>query len=84
MNTIDTSTIACMTGFLVNMIDKSIQLISPCVMSEKWPLGYRIYGETIFTDTDDFRVQLNKIIEDLMPEKLDPDVIIKFHDLLVF
>ena len=34
------STIACVSGFLFNMVDSSVKLISPCNASERWPLGY--------------------------------------------
>jgi len=29
--------IACVTGFLINLVRKDIKLISPCYVSEKWP-----------------------------------------------
>ena len=43
-------TIACVSGFLFNMVERNVRLISPCNASERWPLGYRIYDEGTFTD----------------------------------
>ena len=33
-------TIECTCGYLVNMVDRTIRLITPCTVSERWPLGY--------------------------------------------
>ena len=46
----DTGSIACVSGFLINLVSKSIKLITPCNASDKWPLGYRILGQSIFND----------------------------------
>ncbi len=42
------STIACVSGFLFNMVDKSVKLISPCNASERWPLGYWVIASGTF------------------------------------
>jgi radical SAM family RiPP maturation amino acid epimerase len=68
-------TIACVSGFLVNMVDQTLQLVSPCPASEKWPLGYRIHAREVFRDAHDFKDKLLKIIEVCMenfPEKERP------------
>lgn len=63
-----TSTIACISGFLVNMVDRTIRLISPCPASSRWPLGYQIFGEGTFATAEDFRRQLRRLTsEELMP-----------------
>ncbi len=40
--------IACVSGFLINMVDRSIKLISPCTDFDRWPLGYAVYREADF------------------------------------
>jgi len=43
-------TIACVSGFLFNMVESSVKLITPVPASERWPLGYRVLAETVFAD----------------------------------
>ena len=62
----DGGTIACVSGFLFNMVERSVRLISPCNTCERWPLGYRIYDEGTFTDGDDLHELLTLMIRDHM------------------
>jgi len=48
-------TICCMTGFLINMVEKSIKLVSPVGADERWPLGMIVYDYKYFSDADDLR-----------------------------
>jgi radical SAM family RiPP maturation amino acid epimerase len=56
------STIACVSGFLINLPNREIRLISPTPACERWPLGYRIYGRAEFTDGPSFRSALESLI----------------------
>lgn len=60
-------TIACVTGFLFNMVERSVKLISPCKADDRWPNGYRIYDEGIFTNVSDLETLLERMIADHMP-----------------
>ncbi|MCP4220862.1 MAG: radical SAM family RiPP maturation amino acid epimerase [bacterium] len=60
-------TVSCLAGFMVNMVDKTIKLVSPCNADEKWPLGYIVYDQGTFTDAESFRNLMQKIIRDSMP-----------------
>jgi radical SAM family RiPP maturation amino acid epimerase len=64
------NTIACVSGFLLNMIDRSIKLISPCESSEEWPLGYIIYDEANFSSASELRNILNQMIDKNMLQNL--------------
>jgi radical SAM family RiPP maturation amino acid epimerase len=66
----DHSTIACVSGFLVNMLERKIQLVSPTRGSEAWPTGYRIYAEDRFADAAEFRAIIEGMVEAYMPETL--------------
>lgn len=55
------STIACIAGFLVNMVKKTVKLIAPCAANDKWPLGYIVFAEKSFTSAS----SLEKIVEDM-------------------
>ncbi|MCG8461241.1 MAG: radical SAM family RiPP maturation amino acid epimerase [Holophagales bacterium] len=55
-------TIACVSGFLLNMVQRRVRLISPCVASERWPLGYIVFDDRTFTDARDLEAK----VEDMM------------------
>jgi radical SAM family RiPP maturation amino acid epimerase len=63
----DDATIACVSGFLVNMVGGSIRLISPVTPSKRWPLGYRVYGERRFKSAPEFRRAMDDLIVEHMP-----------------
>jgi len=73
------STIACVSGFLINMADKSVKLISPCRAGEEWPKGYRIFCEKNFYDANDMENVIGSMINEFMPAKLSDNDVIKFH-----
>jgi radical SAM family RiPP maturation amino acid epimerase len=64
------STIACVSGFLINMPLGEVRLISPVPASDRWPLGYRIYGQAKFTDIASFRKALDGLINTGMKNAL--------------
>lgn len=66
-------TIACITGVLVNMVDRSIQLISPCSATDKWPLGYKIHARGSFDSPDAFTEFISQVGETRMPGHLAGD-----------
>lgn len=77
-------TIACLTGYLVNMADRSVRLISPCPPSNRWPLGYRVYAEGNFScasELDDF---IGETMKTCMPKKVNSNDILAFRRDLDF
>ncbi len=76
-------TIACVSGFYVNLVNRVIRLVSPCYTSEKWPLGYRIFDEASFTTAEDFRRIITRMIERNMPTTPPDEMILKLRDDLV-
>ena len=77
-------TIACLTGYLVNMVDRSVRLISPCPPSNRWPLGYRVYAEGNFSCAAELGDFIGETIEKCMPEQVAPDDILAFRRDLEF
>lgn len=59
-------TIACVSGFLFNMVDRSVKLISPCNASERWPLGYYVFQEGTFHDGESLQGLLMDMINNHM------------------
>lgn len=56
------STIASTSGFLVNLVDHSVKLISPCPSSDQWPDGYIVFDERRYSDPDSFRAAVGALI----------------------
>lgn len=77
-------TIACVTGFLVNMVNRTVQLVSPTRASKRWPLGYRVYQEGRFQTARDFRATVDAMIDAHMPEDLVRGDVIAFRDDLTY
>lgn len=64
------STIACVSGFLFNMIDHSVKLISPCNANERWPLGYWVIAEGTFNSAQELRDLLRWMIDEKIKDSL--------------
>jgi len=72
-------TIACVSGFLINMVQQKVQLISPCKASDQWPKGYKVYDEGQFTSGEDLRSIMEGMINNYMPLALRGDNKIRFR-----
>lgn len=67
---IDHSTIACVSGFLVNIVERSVKLVAPTRGGDRWRNGYRIYEELHFNTAAEFGQAIDALIERHMPESL--------------
>ncbi len=56
-------TIACMSGFLISLPKREIQLITPCLAEPKNLNGYRVLGRDSFTSIEDLPNAFNKLLE---------------------
>ena len=56
--------IACVTGFLINLRERRLRMVSPCCSSERWPDGYRVFGDCHFEDTAGFAGALDQMLAD--------------------
>ncbi len=63
--------IACVSGFLLNMVERTVKMISPCQATERWPLGYMIFDEARFDSAADLRREVRRMIETRMPERVE-------------
>jgi radical SAM family RiPP maturation amino acid epimerase len=72
--------IACVSGFLINVIDKTIKLISPCYTTPQYRYGYRVFDQATFTDAGDFDRQIVNMIERKMVFEPHPDMAMRFRD----
>ncbi|MTI83413.1 MAG: radical SAM family RiPP maturation amino acid epimerase [Firmicutes bacterium] len=76
-------TIACVTGFYINLVRKDIKLVSPCYTSEKWPYGYRVFDEASFDTVEDFRNTVLEMIERNMPDTPPAHMTLRLRDDLI-
>ncbi len=75
----EASTIACVSGFLFNMIDRSVQLITPCAASSHWPLGYRVLDQGTFNGAGELGELLERMIAREMRPALSSSDVIRPH-----
>lgn len=72
-------TIACVTGFLFNMVDRTVKLISPCRANDLWPLGYIVFDQGTFSNIDDLKALLEKMLVEHMSPIVKPNTAIEFR-----
>ncbi|WP_409838691.1 radical SAM family RiPP maturation amino acid epimerase [Brevundimonas sp.] len=77
-------TIACVTGFLVNMVKRTIRLVSPCRPTEAVPDGYHVFAEASFTDAHDYAAVLDRMIAEHIVNTVPADARLAFRDDLAF
>lgn len=81
---LDHSTIACVSGFLVNMMSQTVELIAPTRASETWPKGYRIYGTRHFNNPEEYGKAISDLIDTYMAESVAGDTILSFRSDLEY
>jgi radical SAM family RiPP maturation amino acid epimerase len=72
-------TSACVSGFLINMVERRVKLISPCPASDRWPQGYLVFDEDVFTNGRDLKRLLERMIAEHMPLTVNPDRPVRFR-----
>ena len=72
-------TISCISGFIINMAEKSVRLITPCGADKEHPTGEICLGKEFFTSEQDFALIISKMIKEKMQNELDPQKKIKFY-----
>ena len=72
----------CITGFIVNLLDKTIDLVTPCTPSENNPIGYKIYEQVSFTDANSYKEKLEFLIDKYMPLELDENTKIRLNSYM--
>lgn len=51
---VSSSTIACVSGLLVNMCQRTVRLVTPCRSDERWPDGFQVRHLGQFDGPEDF------------------------------
>jgi len=76
--------ISCVSGFCINLVEKTILVFSPCYTSEKWPHGFRVYGQTAYNDENDFGAAINELVQRCMVMSPPPDKPVRFRDDIIY
>lgn len=64
------ATISCISGFIVNMAEKSFRLITPCAADDAHPTGEILLHKDFFKDAADFADKLKEVCRQYMPSML--------------
>ncbi|MBI5522789.1 MAG: radical SAM family RiPP maturation amino acid epimerase [Desulfarculus sp.] len=73
-------TTACVSGYLVNMVERTVMLVSPCQASARWPLGYRVHAQGRFDNAADYRAFIARSIAEHMPPTLPSEEPARFNE----
>jgi hypothetical protein len=63
------TTIACVTGFLVNIGYRTVKLISPTAASSEWPNGYIEFAKRSYSDAHDFLRVIDEMTAELSADE---------------
>ena len=74
-------TIACISGFLFNMPEQSVRMITPCPASEQFPDGYQTLHQSTFADARQLREIL--LAWSQIPTRLTLDDVPRWREDLV-
>lgn len=75
-------TIACVSGFLVNIVEKTVRLVSPCMPTSEIPDGYIVFATAQYSTPAELGDVMRRMISEHMPQEINPTKPIKFgHNL---
>ncbi|MBL4692055.1 MAG: radical SAM family RiPP maturation amino acid epimerase [Magnetovibrio sp.] len=72
--------IACVSGFLINAITKTVMLSSPCYTSVTHRYGYRVFDQGTFETPEDLERVMRDMVERCMPLSPYPEMPMRFRD----
>ena len=73
--------IACISGPLVNMVNRTVKLISPCYTTMQHRYGYRVFDETTFDGgPEGFEAALKRIVARSMVARPYPEMPMRWRD----
>lgn len=60
-------TIACVTGFLINILERTVRLVSPTMPSITWPDGYIVFDSSTYSSPSSLRHVMTEMCTRHMP-----------------
>jgi len=77
-------TIACLSGFLINMVERTIKLITPCLPDSKYKDGYWTLKSSKFNSVEEFKHIIDEMTNNYMLEFIEPKDPIAFNPKIKF
>lgn len=78
------STIACITGFIVNMAEQTVRLITPCGATASNPTGEILIVKRSFVDAEDFSRVLREMVDTYMQLEFDKNEVIRIRKNITY
>lgn len=79
-----TNTISCCTGFIINMADKTLRLTCPTDADDEHPTGEIQSPRYSFSDAEDLRRLMLRVIREYMPVSMPMDKALSFAPFYEF
>jgi radical SAM family RiPP maturation amino acid epimerase len=76
----DQGSIACVVGFLVNLPERRLRMVTPCRANRRWPDGYRVFAEERFDDAAGFGAALDRMQQAVVGEEPRPGQRVGLHE----
>ncbi len=70
---------ACISGYLINLVEQSIKLITPTTDLQTWPLGYAVYRQGHFKDAEQLREFLSICEDNVISSNFNDDDVLRFR-----
>ncbi len=64
-------TIACASGFIINMQERSVRMVTPCATDREHPTGERFFEKCTFRTAEELESIIRRMIGKYMAERLD-------------
>ena len=80
----EAGTISCISGFVINMAEQSLRLVTPCLSTAKEPTGERIVAKAYFNHVADFQEKFATMLKEYMPEELDNNQVLRLRPTMQF
>ncbi|MCR5475899.1 MAG: radical SAM family RiPP maturation amino acid epimerase [Lachnospiraceae bacterium] len=77
-------TISCVTGFIINMCEKTVTLSTPTWADAAHSEGQIVYGKETFKDGADLQVRMERMISEKMKVYIEPDDILCTYPYLKY
>jgi radical SAM family RiPP maturation amino acid epimerase len=78
------NTPSCESGFMFNLVERTIKLASPCAPDEQWPLGFRVYDDRRFETPENVRWIVDEMMDCHMARKASELLLLRFQSCLRF
>jgi len=76
--------IACVSGFDINLVSRTIMLFCPSYAGNRWPHGFRVFGQTGYTDESGYPEAIKGLVERCMFMSPPKDKAVRFRDDIIF